>query len=132
MLGETIRAFLREPHFPVLATIGPDGVPQQTVVWYDLDGDEIVMNTAAGRVKHRNLRRDPRVSLCFEDGYRYLTLVGTCGLDDDQARAQEDIRRLAVRYHGEEHGEEMSRDLFRGERRVTVRMRVERVVADGF
>ena len=56
------RAFLSERRFAALATINKDGSPQQTTMWYDLDGDTILMNTAAGRVKYRNLARDPRAA----------------------------------------------------------------------
>lgn len=91
--------FLAEQRFAVLATINADGAPQQTVMWYLLDGDEVVINTAAGRVKDANLRRDPRVSVCIEDGYTYVTLSGQARLVEDQPTAQADIRRLASRYH---------------------------------
>ena len=132
MLGENVRAFLEEPRFGVVATIQPDGAPHQTVLWYELQGDEIMFNTATGRIKDRNLRRDPRLSFCVEDGYRYLTIAGPVALVEDQQAAQEDIRRLAVRYHGEERGNEMARELFQGQERVTIRLRIEHVIADGF
>ena len=131
-LSPQVRAFLQEPRFAVLATLNPDGTPQQTVIWYELRGDEIVMNTARGRLKERNLRRDPRLSLCLEDGYRYVSIRGTASLLDDQPAAQEDIRRLAILYHGEERGDEMSRELFSREERVTILVRLEDVLADGF
>ena len=55
----TRRAFLNEKRFAVLATINKDGTPQQTVMWYELQGDEIMMNTAHGRLKDRNLAARP-------------------------------------------------------------------------
>jgi PPOX class probable F420-dependent enzyme len=131
-VNEAARAFLEEPRFAVVATIQPDGLPHQTVLWYELQGDEILLNTAAGRVKDRNLRRDPRVSFCLEDGYRYLTITGAATLIDDQQVAQEDIRRLAVRYHGEAEGDAMSRELFSKQERVTIRLKIEHLIADGF
>src|SRR5690242_1955254 len=85
VLSEDLRRFLEEPRFAVVATINPDGMPQQTVVWYGLRGDEILMNTARGRRKERNLRRDPRLSLAVEDGYRYAAIAGIARLVDDQA-----------------------------------------------
>lgn len=130
-ISEAVRRFLAEPRFAVLATINADGLPQQTVIWYDLEGDEIVMNTARGRLKDGNLLRDPRVSLCFEDGYRFVTITGTARLIDDQAVAQEDIRRIAVRYHGAEKGNQMAEQQFQRQRRVTIRVPVERVIAYG-
>lgn len=132
MLDQSVRAFLDEVRFASVATINPDGSPQQTVLWYELQGEEIMMNTARGRVKDRNLRRDPRISFCLEDGYRYLTLTGTCVLIGAQATAQDDIRHLAIRYHGPEQGERMSRDQFQQQERVTMRMSIERVHARGF
>lgn len=132
-LSPAARAFLEEPRFCVFATIGKSGLPQQTVLWYELQGDTIMMNTAPGRVKDHNLRRDPRASFCVEDGYRYLTITGTCELQsDDQEQAQADIARLAVRYEGPERGEQMAANQFRKQRRETIRLRVERVDAHGF
>ena len=98
-LSPVVRAFLKEPRFAVLATINRDRTPQQSVVWCDLDEDVILMNTRRGRVKDRNLRRDPRCSICVDDGYRYVTIRGSVRLIDDQNMAQADIKRLATRYH---------------------------------
>lgn len=129
-LAEHVRRFLSEPRFAVLATINADGVPQQTVIWYELDGDEIVMNTAVGRVKDVNVRRDPRVSICFEDGYTYVTLTGRVRLIEDQPTAQADIRRLAIRYHGAEQGNHMAESQFTKEQRVTLRVPIEDIVTN--
>ena len=108
-LNDTLRAFLGEPRFAVTATINRDGSPQQTVVWYDLQGDRIMMNTRLGRAKERNLARDPRVSFCIEDEYRALTLKGRVELDYDHERALAGIKALAVRYHGPEKAEQVAR-----------------------
>lgn len=130
MLDEKVRGFLQETRFAVLATINADGAPQQTVMWYELQGDRIMMNTAEGRVKASNLRRDPRISICVEDGYRYVTIAGLVELDEDRERALNDIHRLAIRYHGQPKADEMM-DGFRKDRRVTLYMSIERVVANG-
>jgi PPOX class probable F420-dependent enzyme len=127
-LGEQWRRFLEEPRFAVLATINPDGTPQQTVIWYQLDGDEIVMNAADTRQKTANLRRDPRLSLCVEDGYRYVTLTGTARLIEEQAHTQADARRLAIRYRGPEEGAREADQQYSKQQRVTIRMQVEHVV----
>ena len=127
-LTDEVRAFLLERRFAVLATINADGMPQQTVVWYELQGDEIMMNTAAGRLKDRNLRRDPRVSLCVEDDYRFVTITGQVRFVEDQATAQADIERLATRYDGAESArEQMAR--FSTQQRVTLRVPIEKVYA---
>ena len=132
LLNEQVQEFLQRPVFAVLATINRDGMPQQTVVWYEVRGDTVVLNTAAGRLKDRNLRRDPRASVCVTgDGYG-VTFSGTMELIDDQRIAQEDIRRLAVRYDGPEAAERQVRDQFSKEHRVSIYMKIEHVVLQGF
>ena len=62
-----------------LATLMPDGSPQVTPVWIDYDGEYLLVNSARGRQKDRNMRRDPRVALSIqdpEDPYRYLQVRG--------------------------------------------------------
>jgi PPOX class probable F420-dependent enzyme len=129
-LTPSIQAFLSETRFAALATINKDGTPQQSTMWYALDGDTILMNTKAGRLKHRNLQRDPRASICVLDGYRWVTISGTVEMNDDQSVAQADIRRLAIRYHGQEKGERQSREKFSQEHRVTVRLTIEKVTSE--
>ncbi len=130
-LSPAVRAFLEEPRFCVFADINDDGTPHQTVLWYEVQGDTILMNTAKGRVKDRNLTRDPRASFCVEDGYRYVTIVGACTLQsEDQQAAQADIKRLAVRYHGPERGEEMAASSFAKQTRETIRLRIDSAKVD--
>ncbi|KPV51780.1 pyridoxamine 5'-phosphate oxidase [Kouleothrix aurantiaca] len=126
-LSERARAFLAEPRFGVLATINADGSPQLTTMWYELQGDEIMMNTLAGRLKDRNLRRNARVALCFEEGYQYVTVTGTVRLVEDQATARADIAHLAHRYHPAERAAQMVESQFSRQERVTLRMTIERV-----
>jgi PPOX class probable F420-dependent enzyme len=129
---DDVRAFLEEERFGVLGTVNADGRPQQTVMWYELRGDVIVMNTKRGRKKDRNLLRDPRASLCVEDGFRYVTLDGTIETIEDQATAQADIAALARRYHDAAKAEEMTRDLFEPQERVSLLLHVDRVDVHGF
>ena len=125
-LDERVRAFLAERRFAVAATINPDGLPQQSVMWYDLRGDKIMMNTRVGRQKEKNLLRDPRLSFCVEDEYHYVTITGTASLDYDPERSQADIHALATRYEGEEGGERMARNTFRKQKRVTIYLTIEK------
>jgi PPOX class probable F420-dependent enzyme len=128
-LSEKARAFLREKRFAVLATINKDGTPQLTTMWYLLENDgTIMMNTRAGRSKELNMRRDPRISVCFEDGYRYLTIKGRVEMIDDAEISQRDIYRLSARYHGEEIAKKQVKDQFSKEKRVTLRLKPESVV----
>lgn len=127
-LSEKARAFLREKRFAVLATLNKDGTPQLTTMWYLLEDDgTILMNTRAGRLKERNMRRDPRIALCFEDGYNYLTIKGRVEMIDDPQISQRDIHRLSARYHGEEKAKRQMENQFSKERRVTLRLKPEKV-----
>jgi PPOX class probable F420-dependent enzyme len=131
-LRKDVRTFLEEARFAVLATVNANGSPQQTVMWYELRGDTIVMNTRRGRKKDRNLIRDPRVSLCIEDGFRYVTLEGSIEMVDDPATGQADIAALARRYHNAAKAEQMVRDEFAFQERVTLLLHVERADVHGF
>jgi PPOX class probable F420-dependent enzyme len=131
-LREDVQAFLEEPRFAVLATVNANGSPQQTVMWYELRGDTIVMNTRRGRKKDRNLVRDPRASLCVEDGFRYVTLEGVIEMVDDPTVAQADIAALAHRYQDPIEAEKMAREVFASQERVTLRLRVDRTDVHGF
>ncbi len=131
-LTDELRDFLAAPRFAVLATLDPQGLPRQSVMWYDLlDERTVLMNTAEGRAKLADLRHRPWASLCVPDGYRYVTLCGPVELVEDQDRAQADIARLAVRYVGPEEAAQWIPQ-FRQQRRVTVLLRIERVLAHGF
>ena len=129
------REFLGEPRFAVLATTFPDGRIQQTVMWYALRGDHIMMNTAVGRVKERNLRANPAISLCWEEGYKFLTIAGTVvEMIDDREQALNDIFALARRYNPDATDDDIDRSFsnFRQEERVTLIVSIDRVIANGF
>ena len=131
-LSQAARAFLDEPRFATLATINADGTPQLTVMWYARRGDHIMMNTARGRLKDRNLLRDPRIAICVEDGYRFVTIKGHAELIEDHATTQADIRALAIRYHGVERAERMVRDQFGNQERITMLLPIADALARGF
>jgi PPOX class probable F420-dependent enzyme len=131
-LDPQIRAFLEGRRFAVLGTVNADGSVQQTVMWYELRDDHVMMNTRRGRVKDRNLLRDPRVSICVEDGQRFVTIAGRIEFVEDQATAQADIKALAIRYDGPESGKEQARTTFSHQQRVTLLLPIERVITHGF
>ena len=128
-LSDAVRAFLEEgPRFCVLATINADGTPQQSVMWYELRGDTIMMNTEASRLKARNLQRDARASICVEEHYQYVTITGTVSLDDTQETSQADIYALARRYNPDfKEGDYAN---FANERRVTINLSIDKVVSN--
>jgi PPOX class probable F420-dependent enzyme len=129
---EPIRAFLDAPRYAVTATLNPDGSPHQAVVWYRLDGEDIVLNSAEGRRWPANLRRDPRISFMVEDGLRYVAARGRVDVDDDQEVAQADIAEMARRYHADDpaQAEALIAGRFAAQHRVTFRLRPEHFSAD--
>jgi PPOX class probable F420-dependent enzyme len=105
----------------VLATIREDGLPRLSVVWAKLlDDDTVLMNTRFDRAKARDVARDPRISLCFEDGYQYLTLEGRVTLRPDPDLADiDELRRF--------YADDKDFSPQRGER-VSILLSVERVL----
>jgi len=101
-IPEKYRDLFTKRAFASLGTMMPDGTPQVTPVWVDLDGDLVVVNTAKGRQKDRNMRRDPHVALAIidpENPYRYLEIRGRVAeITEDGADAH--IDKLAKKYLG--------------------------------
>jgi PPOX class probable F420-dependent enzyme len=115
--------------FASLATVGRDGRPQVTPVWFDYDGTHIRFNTARGRVKDRNLQANPAVALAIQDPdnpYRYLQVRGRV-VEATEAGADAHIDALAKKYLGQD------RYPYRqpGEVRVTYKVRPDRVQVMG-
>ena len=78
-IPESHSDILDKPAFAHLSTLMPDGSPQASAVWVDTDGGAIVINSAEGRLKDRNIRRDPRVAVSVtdpENPYRSLMIRG--------------------------------------------------------
>jgi PPOX class probable F420-dependent enzyme len=119
-LSEHVRRRLEEPNFWHLATVNPDGSPQSTTVWTDLRGDRILLNSALGRKKPRNIEREPRIAMSWHGetengGYETVAIQGRVvdTIVGDQAEA--DIDSLAQKYIGQSPYPWRSP----GERRVT-------------
>jgi PPOX class probable F420-dependent enzyme len=126
-LGGAVRRLLDEPNPAVLATINPDGSPQTSVVWVGRDGDDLVISTAAGRRKERNMRRDPRVSLSVydqDDPGQYAEIRGLAAVTEDAGRKL--AVRLAEEYEGPGAGQAFL-DLPPEVVRVVVRITPQRV-----
>ncbi|MBI4443748.1 MAG: PPOX class F420-dependent oxidoreductase [Acidobacteria bacterium] len=88
--------------FGSLSTLMPDGTPQVTPVWVDYDEGYVLFNSARGRQKDRNLRRDPRLALSILDPdnpYRYIEVRGRVIAVTEQG-ADDHIDRLAKKYLG--------------------------------
>jgi PPOX class probable F420-dependent enzyme len=130
ILSPPVRAFLEAPRFASIATLDPDGTPRQSVVWYLLEGDTLVVNSKVGRRWPANLRRDPRLALSVvdsADGYSWIGLVGVVeAVIDGGEAALADISAMARRYypHDPAHAEEMIERTFRPQHRISFRIRI--------
>jgi PPOX class probable F420-dependent enzyme len=124
------RELLERPGmFGTLATLAPDGSPMQAVVWYELRGDAIMVNSAVGRAWPTNLQREPRFSLAVEDGYEFVSVRGRAETLTDPHEAQADIAGLARRYHPDdpETAEAMIREVFQPQERISFLLHPEAV-----
>jgi PPOX class probable F420-dependent enzyme len=96
------RDLLTKSTFAFLATLMPDGSPQVTPVWFDLEGEFLRVNSARGRLKDKNMRRDPRVALSMIDPdnpYRHLSIRGKV-VEITEKGADAHIDALAKKYLG--------------------------------
>ena len=104
-LPESIRKALQEPNFWHVATVNPDGSPQSSAVWVDMRGDRILVNSALGRKKPRNIERDPRVAMSFhyhdDSGYHSGGIQGRVVETYTGDQAEKDIDDLAQKYIGQ-------------------------------
>src|SRR6202040_4346168 len=102
VIPEKYRDLFQKRAFANLGTLMPDGSPQVPPVWIDFDGEHVIFNSAKGRQKDRNVRRDPRVALAIvdpENPYRYLEIRGrVVEITEEGASAQ--IDKLAKKYLG--------------------------------
>jgi PPOX class probable F420-dependent enzyme len=122
-LSEATVRLLDGRNYAVLATVNPDGSPQTSVVWVGRDGADLLFSTVEGRVKHRNMVRDPRVSVTVIDSAdpeNYVELRGRVSITEDVGRRLD--TELSWKYDGRDPGEDRP-----GAVRVAVRMTVEKV-----
>lgn len=130
-IAEQIRAFLEQPRMCVMATINLDGSPQLTVMWYELVDDLVILNMSRGLVKDRNLRRDPRMTVCVEDGPRYVTLTGRAEIVEDRVIQEKEVNQMATRYSGPRLGASHW-DRIAAQDRLGVHMHIEHIYTWGF
>lgn len=118
--ADAVRLMGEGKNMATIATVMADGSPHATAVWIDTDGENVIFNTAEGRVKTDNLRRDPRVAVCVlnaDNPYEQVTVRGrVVEITDEGADAH--IDALAKRYLGADSypGRQV------GERRVIVKI----------
>ena len=127
-LNEKQAKLFTDRNWGVIATVREDGSPQATPVWVDYDGDSVIVNSAYGRSKVKNIERDPRATVTVLPAENqqagYVMVSGPAELVDDGAR--EHIDQMAKKYLGEDKYPYLGP----GEQRVIIRIRPERV--DGY
>lgn len=128
-LETAVEDFLKGVHFAKLATLNKSGSPQLTPVWYMYDEGKLIVNTAADRVKYRNILRDQRVALLMDEEYRYVTISGRARVAKERD-AHKDIETLAIRYTGEERGRKAARERYSKQERVSIEIVPRRVFSD--
>ena len=129
IIPQQFRDLLTKKAFASLATVMADGSPQVTPVWFDFDGTHLRVNSAKGRVKDRNMRRNGRVALSIidpENPYRHLAIRGRVE-EITEAGADGHIDSLSKKYLGQDRYPNRRP----GEVRVIYRIRPERVSTMG-
>ncbi|HEX2015093.1 MAG TPA: PPOX class F420-dependent oxidoreductase [Solirubrobacteraceae bacterium] len=128
-LDERDRALLEDKNFCHVATVREDGSPHVAPVWVDVEGSQIVLNSAEGRAWPRHLERDPRVTLTvqnLDNPYEYLSVRGRVA-DRTHEGADEHIDRMAKKY--------LDQDSYPwrqpGEQRVIIKIEPEHVYHNG-
>ena len=127
-LSDRVKEIIDTPVFAHVATVGPDGHPQNTVMWIGRDGDRLLLNTAEGRTKWRNIEADPRVGISVspvDEPYLNLSIKGRV-IEMRTIDGDEVIDRLAKKYLGVDEYPYRSA----GEVRVTMVVEVEAVAGD--
>jgi PPOX class probable F420-dependent enzyme len=129
-LTEKQAELFRGKNWGTVVTLRDDGSPHATPVWIDTDGENVLFNTAIGRAKERHLRRDPRVAVTVlpaEDQQSgYVSVSGTAELTEEGAN--DHIDKLAKKYIGADKYPYLQP----GEQRVIVKVKPEKVDAQGF
>ena len=133
--GEQRKRFLEGRHVAVLATIGSQGEPVLTPIWYVYEGRRILMRTSKDSVKARNIERDPRVTVCVQDEaapYRSVTIHGQAVLEGEH---QELGARIARRYLGRVGGmayQRVAADQVQQAEEVTIAVTPDKVLTQDF
>jgi PPOX class probable F420-dependent enzyme len=132
MTDEEYRSFMLDrARTAVLATVRTDGRPHTAPIWFDLEGDALVFATGESTVKGRNMRRDPRVSLCIDEEappFHFFVIDGNSELTAGDPDLHYWATRIGGRYMGADRADEYGRrNAVEGE--LLVRVTPQKVVA---
>jgi len=128
-IPEPFKDLFAKVAFAHLATVMADGSPQVTPVWCSFDGNRVWVNSAKGRLKDKNMRRNKRVALSIQDpdnAYRYLAIQGEV-TEITESGADAHIDTLAKKYLGKDHYPNRAP----GEVRVIYKIRPEKISTMG-
>ena len=123
----SIRRLFEGKNFAFVSTVMKDGYPQITPTWIDIEDGNIIVNTAIGRIKQKNVSRDPRLSIALIDQNNSYDMVTVRGKVIEQITgepAEKHIDKLAKKYLGKDKYPGRSP----GEKRVILKVKPERVV----
>ena len=124
-IDDSVIQLLTGKNFAFVATLMKDGSPQITPTWIDFDGNSILINTAEGRIKQKNVSRDPHVAISIVDQnnpYNMVTIRGKV-IEQTSTGADDHIDKLAKRYLGVDKYPFRSQD----EKRVILKVQPEKV-----
>jgi PPOX class probable F420-dependent enzyme len=135
LIPEQYRDLIDGPVVVTLTTLMPDGQPQSTIVWCNSDDRHILVNTAAGRQKPKNIALDPRVTIMAIDTtrpYRRLEIRGLV-VETSEEGALDHINQLSALYTGREsfYGEATPADMAQRETRIIIKIKPTHIVAEG-
>jgi PPOX class probable F420-dependent enzyme len=136
MTQAQLAAFLAAPRHAILATNSADGAPQVSPVWYMYEQGRLYISAGANTVKVRNLRRDPRLSVCIDAGYpdsRYVILRGQAELVEPPHPLQEEIRwRIIRHYHATEAEARAYYDTVRNSASVLIVLTPDKILSQDY
>src|ERR671918_2271116 len=125
-ITEPMSKLFRGKNFGYLSTLMKDGSPQVTEIWVDIEDGNIIVNTAEGRLKHKNISRDPRIAICVVDQNNpyHMVIVRGRVVEQTNEGAEEHIDKLAKKYLGvDKYPTELRSP---DEKRIIVRIKPER------
>ncbi|HZU76137.1 MAG TPA: TIGR03618 family F420-dependent PPOX class oxidoreductase [Dehalococcoidia bacterium] len=122
------RKIFQDQNFVAVATVGRDGTPRNTIVWVDVDGDDVLVNGAESRAWIKNLKHNPNVALTIfdhEQPYRRVSVIGKA-VQITTDGAEDHIDKLSMKYGGRPYPNHLPNDP-----RVLVRIRPSKITAMG-
>jgi PPOX class probable F420-dependent enzyme len=124
-ITEPVAKLLSDKNFAFISTLMSDGSPQVTPTWIDFEDNIILYNTAEGRIKHKNISRDPRVAVSIIDHNNPYNMVSIRGIAIEQTNegADEHIDKLAKKYLGVDKYPMRSPN----EKRIIVKIKPEKI-----